>query len=211
MDNANLYSQLCFLGPIYKLKSEFDEIATQKELSAFQSDWKQYNPRKDGFGRHGLSLTSLDGGVDGVPDLDSIREYGKLTGETYEEMDFQTTTRIFKDCQSIHNAIEPFMEDLGRTHFIRFDKGGFFPPHRDGYDIPPKVFRLMAVVSGYDDDFAFLLDDKRITFRRGTFYFFNSLLSHSLFSFRNDVTILVMNVGITKRSIEAVLSRVVPT
>lgn len=211
MDNTNLYSSLCLLGSVYRLNTEFDVEATENELKQFSNDWKQYNPRKHGFGRMGLSLTSLDGGMSGEPDLDSIREYGRVHGKSYKEMDFHTTTPAFKACKSIHNIMEPFMEDLGRTHFIRFDKGGFFPPHRDGYDCPPDVFRLMAVVSGYKEDYGFILDEKKVSFRRGFLYFFNSMLSHSIFSFRNDVKILVLNVGITERSVKAVLSRVVPT
>ncbi len=211
MDNTNLYSSLCLLGPLYRLKLEFDPLVTENELKEFSDDWKQYNPRKDGFNRWGLSLTSLDGSMNGVPDLDSINEYGQLNNKSYSEMDFRTPTKAFKSCGSLHNAFEPILPDLGRTHFIKFGKGGFFPPHRDAYNLPPDSFRIMAIVSGYEDDYAFILDEKKYSLRRGVFYFFNSMLAHSFFSFRNDVTILVLNVNVTKNAVTSVLRNVIPT
>ena len=45
--------------------------------------WVKYNPRKDGYNRYGLSVTSADGGFSGIPDLDSLREYNKINGTTF--------------------------------------------------------------------------------------------------------------------------------
>ena len=55
------------------------DITTDAEAMiawANEFDWVKYNPRKD-INRWGLSITSLDGGITGVPDLDSLYEYNK--------------------------------------------------------------------------------------------------------------------------------------
>lgn len=54
------------------------------QLQDFENDWKQYNPRKP-IARWGLSLTSLDGGMTGNPDLDSLFEFNRLNGTKYGE------------------------------------------------------------------------------------------------------------------------------
>ena len=54
----------------------FDERQLMKEMEPFKDEWKPYNVRKPN-NRWGLSITSLDGGLSGIPDLDSVYEYNK--------------------------------------------------------------------------------------------------------------------------------------
>ena len=55
---------------------ELDVTTNAEQLVSWAGtfDWVKYNPRKD-VNRWGLSITSLDGGLSGVPDLDSLYEY----------------------------------------------------------------------------------------------------------------------------------------
>ena len=50
----------------------FNSHKVLKELEPFKDDWKRYNPKKAGNNRWGLSVTSYDGGLSGIPDLTSL-------------------------------------------------------------------------------------------------------------------------------------------
>ena len=56
------------------IATDFYKSGLERDLDNFSEHWKPYNPKKHP-GREGLSVTSLDGGFSGIPDLDSIREY----------------------------------------------------------------------------------------------------------------------------------------
>ena len=64
------------LGNTFPLDFSINIKKLKEQLQDFDADWKQYNPRKPN-NRQGLSITSLDGGLSGVPDLDSLFEYNK--------------------------------------------------------------------------------------------------------------------------------------
>ena len=66
-----LYDTLARYGDVYALSLHTDRDIL-KELKKY--NWVQYNPRKN-IPRRGLSITSLDGGLSGIPDLDSVKEY----------------------------------------------------------------------------------------------------------------------------------------
>ena len=53
--------------------------ALYKKLNEENFDYVKYNHRKN-INRLGLSVTSLDGGVTGVPDLDSLLQYNNIHG-----------------------------------------------------------------------------------------------------------------------------------
>ena len=67
----------------------FDERQLMKEMEPFKDEWKPYNVRKPN-NRWGLSITSLDGGLSGIPDLDSLYEYNKKNGTTIANQDINT-------------------------------------------------------------------------------------------------------------------------
>ena len=72
-DNVILYNILTRFGNCYPLKIKHNVLNTINELNS-NFKWVQYNPRKN-IDREGLSITSLDGGLSGYPDLDSLYDY----------------------------------------------------------------------------------------------------------------------------------------
>lgn len=146
------------------------------QLDTSPLPWVQYNPRKN-IARWGSSLTSLDGGTSGIPDLDSLYEYNKANGTSYREKDFNVRTEAYKK----HFAFLDEKFDLGRSHLIRLGSGGFFPPHRD---LDPNTFRLIYTVSGCEpNNFVLILNNQIIPLKNHTWYYFNTKMPHSVFSF----------------------------
>ena len=199
----NLRQQLLSLGNIIPLRQHVCSTEVKKAISNYKEHFKPYNPRKAHYNRYGLSLTSKDGGFSGVPDLDSLYEYNKLHGTNFNEPDFRKWTPFFKDCTSLKSAIEPFHNYMGRSHILRLNRGGFFPPHRD---LSYSSFRLFISLCDNMQDYVFILDDKRIFFQQNQIYFINTLLSHSLFSFIDGCLFVVFNIDLNKEAVQAVLN-----
>ena len=88
------YNHLALLGAHYSLK--FDLLHPHEIVKTMedQFDFVKYNPRKP-IDRWGLSLTSLDGGMTGIPDLDSLFEYNKEHNTSYVEKDFIVQTAAY--------------------------------------------------------------------------------------------------------------------
>src|SRR5210317_771029 len=106
------YGHLARFGDMIEL-----EVTTDAELLigwANNFDWVKYNPRKD-VNRWGLSVTSLDGGLTGIPDLDSLYEYNKENGTTYSERDFNVPTPVLNN--QIQEILSPWQGHYYRTHF----------------------------------------------------------------------------------------------
>ena len=208
---SDLLTTLYFLGNVNRTKFSFDPNLLVNEIKPYGDDWKQYNPRKFGFNRFGLSLTSLDGGMSGIPDLDSLLEYNAINGTDYNEGDFRTPTELLRTSKSLQGGLVDLLPHLGRSHIINLKKGGFFPPHRDSYHLSPNVFRLFAMISGTEDSYKFLIDDKNYYFQPGKIYLFNSMLAHSVFSFSDYMKMLVLNVDLTPTAVKLVLRNIMPT
>ena len=81
-------------GDLIPLKFPMIEENIANLLSDYQSSWVQYNRKKPHIKRFGLSLTSLDGGLSGIPDLDSVKEYNELHKVSYDEKDFNVRTPV---------------------------------------------------------------------------------------------------------------------
>lgn len=198
-----LKHKLLFLGDIVLL--QFDHLLNLKEMrdkiSLNKNHFKTYNPRKKGYSRYGLSLTSRDGGFSGVPDLDSLYEYNRLNSTQFDEPDFRRWTPLFKGCPSLLKIMEPFHNYIGRSHILRLDKGGFFPPHRDLSDT---AFRLFISLCKDATEYVFLLEKKVCFFQPGRVYFINTDLSHSLFSFVDESLFIVFNIDLCKEAVSAV-------
>ena len=145
----------------------------KKTILSYQTNFKPYNSRKIQYNRYGLSITSKDGGFSGIPDLDSLYEYNKLNGTNFDEPDFREWTPFFKNCIPLQKALGPFHNYIGRSHILRLDKAGFFPPHRD---LSNKSFRLFISLCKNKDDYVFILDEKRVFFQPGRLYFINTFL-----------------------------------
>ena len=77
--NSLLYLTLSNYGKVIPLR---DEIKDPNKLITWTEEnfsYVRYNPSKD-IDRYGLSVTSLDGGLSGYPDLDSLTEYNFKMG-----------------------------------------------------------------------------------------------------------------------------------
>lgn len=171
--------------------------------------WVQYNPRKKN-NRKGLSVTSLDGGYSGIPDLDSLREYNNENGTNYSEIDFKGRTSIVNQIPEISILLDAF-PDYGRCHFLKLDAGGFFPPHRDNgtNNAVPLTLRLIVPICNFDQyNLCWVHEDKILNFSHGKCYFINTTKIHYLFSFTDMSCCFVMNVIASKQTINTILSHI---
>jgi len=198
-----LYDSLIRYGDCYRLNITGDPDNFLNNITKFKDDWKPYNPRKN-IKRYGLSITSLDGGLSGIPDIDSVREYNLKNNVRLREPDFKTKTPVYP-----HAAewLDLFKNDLGRTHVIKMPIGGCFPPHRDDYAIENDSFRLFIPLKNckYPQMF-FILDNKILNFDHGCVYFINTCKEHTVFTVSDESTFIVANIILSERSVETVLN-----
>ena len=204
LQNVQLNQVLLSLGKVVALKIFMDSDLINKHIASFDSDFKLYNPRKTGYNRYGLSITSLEGGFSGIPDLDSLMEYNKEQGTQYSERDFRKWTPFFKSCKELQKAMAPFHKSMGRSRVVRLNRGGFFPFHRDCVSLTPGCFRLLISLTP-SDHFVFLLENERVFFQPGRLYFIDTQLIHSLFSFEERSDFVVFNIDLCEDSVKAVI------
>ena len=93
--NIDLYSTLLAYGDVIELTPRIAQPEEFVEWSERNFEYVRYNPRKD-INRWGLSITSLDGGLSGLPDLDSVLEYNRDHGTNYNERDFKVPTPVYE-------------------------------------------------------------------------------------------------------------------
>lgn len=174
--------------------------------------WKPYQAHKAGNNRFGLSVTSLDGGFSGEPDLMSLKEYRAITGKGHTEADFKLRTNVVEFLPELNTLLDFFEPNLGRTHFLRLDRGGFFPPHRDnGFMTNIESFRILVPIMGFGiNDMKWIQEEQVLNLRVGTTYFINTTRSHSLFSFVDNCLMLVLNVMADDFILEKLVKKVVP-
>ena len=196
------YNNLLTFGDVIELRLNCN--VSKLLYNTKQYEWKRYNPRKD-IPRYGLSVTSLDGSLNGI-DLDSIAEYNKENGTSYNESSFKTFTDVYKNCYETRKLVEPFEPWLWRTHYLNFKRGGFFPPHRDMRHVgEQESFRILVPLKCCNPPgMFFMYDGKPLHFNMGTAYFVNTNKMHSIFSFEDMAYMLVMNVQCTDDSLKKV-------
>lgn len=173
--------------------------------------WKPYQPHKTGYNRFGLSVTSLDGQYSGEPDLYSLREWQSMTGESYNEMSFRKRTNIVQFLPELDQFLNFWEPNLGRTHFLRLDKGGFFPPHRDnGAIVAVPTFRIIVPIYNFGvNDMKWIQDEKIQRFDLGATYFVNTSRLHSVFSFVDNCLMLVLNVNTDEHILGKMVKKIV--
>ena len=197
-----LYECLTRYGDCYKLKFNHDIKTFLKSIEPFETDWKQYNPRKK-IERYGLSITSLDGGFSGIPDLDSIRDYNIKHNLELDEPDFNTKTLVWP---YVKPWLKNFDDHLGRTHIIKQSPGGMFPPHRDEYSREMVSFRLfIPIMNCSQPEMYFILDEKILNFQHGFAYFINTCKEHTVFTTLGESMFIVANINLNEDSVDAVL------
>lgn len=164
-------------------------------------EFKKYNLRKH-YNRYGLSLTSIDGKLKGS-DLDSLQQLNFEKGLSLGEMDFKVKTPVYS---YFENVLKPFDPYIGRTHIIRIDQGGFFPPHRD-VGIKLNTFRLLMNIQNASElpSSPFIIDDNIKILDRGRLYFVDTVKVHHSFNMGTKPSYwLVANVYLCEESIKAI-------
>ena len=202
MTTAELFA--CF-GDVIELDFASWNVQEVQSVLDNHTGWKQYNPRKPN-NRFGLSVTSLDGGYSGVPDLDSLLEYNKINGTIYTEIDFNVRTDLVEQLADLKMLVNSFYPSLGRCHFLRLNAGGFFPPHRDnGPSIPSQSFRVIVPLGNTSPkEWHWIQEGKLLNLISGKAYAINTTKEHSVFSFVDNCCMLVLNVLASNQSLNAV-------
>tara|TARA_Y100000389_G_C17216004_1_gene390898 strand:- start:24 stop:641 length:618 start_codon:yes stop_codon:yes gene_type:complete len=186
------YNSLLSFGDLIPLKLKCDVKKLFDETEEFV--YLKYNPRKD-IERYGLSITSLDGSLNGI-DLDSIKEYNKENNTEYDELSFNKFTKVYHASSEIQKIVEPFKNHIGRSHILSLQEGGYFPPHRDlpVYVEQQNSLRILVPLKGCNPpDMYFMYEDKPLHFEHGRAYFLNTNKSHNLFSFKGS-DMIVLNI-----------------
>lgn len=164
------------------------------ELKPFKDHWKRYNPRKVENNRWGLSVTSFDGGLSGRPDLDSLLNYEQETGITLHNHQCNVPTLVWEECEELKRFLEPWKKWVTRCHFLRMDKGAYFPDHFDvnKHDFSYDEIRFVGFVKADKYNFKWIYDDKLFAGESGSFWYFNASKRHSVFSTENGMMLLVV-------------------
>tara|TARA_R110002167_G_C12671320_1_gene650741 strand:- start:1430 stop:2047 length:618 start_codon:yes stop_codon:yes gene_type:complete len=195
------YEHLVLFGNCYPINFTLNDTHSIVNTIEEKFDFVRYNHRKP-IDRWGLSVTSLDGEMSGIPDLDSLREYNKENDVRYEEEDFNVPTLAYPYFKEVLSPFEPW---LFRTHILKLNPGGFFPPHRDAHDL--ESFRLIVPLKNCaPPGLNFILEDKILNLKNGVTYFVDTVKMHYLFNATlNPSYMLVMNVKCTKEAVEKIV------
>jgi hypothetical protein len=173
--------------------------------------WVRYQPHKPN-NRYGLSVTSLDGGFSGEPDLYSLREWNQMNGTNYWEADFKVRTNVVEFIPELNPFLDFFGNNLGRVHFLKLNAGGFFPPHRDnGAIVDSPTFRILVPINNFGkNQMKWIQEEEVLPLETGRTYFINTTRPHSLFSFTDDCTMLVLNIIASNDILDKLVRRVIP-
>ena len=119
------YNSLLSFGDLIPLKLKCNVKKLFDETEEFV--YLKYNPRKD-IERYGLSITSLDGSLNGI-DLDSIKEYNKENNTEYDELSFNKFTDVYNISSEIQKIVEPFKNHIGRSIVIDNEHQTYYYHH----------------------------------------------------------------------------------
>ena len=186
---------------------DFDSKQIMRDLDSWKNEWKPYN-RKKPNNRFGLSITSLDGGLGGIPDLDSLYEYNKINGTDVKNHDIKTLTPVYDSSSELQKIIEPWKPWLGRCHFLKLNAGGYFPEHYDinKLDYAYDEIRLIGFVNKSSKyTLKFLYEDKLLDVQDGSLYWFNANKRHSVFSMTDDCIMIVFCLKFDEKLFETVI------
>lgn len=201
-DNLSLYQSISSFGDYIPLRKWMDPNKFYRHIERYE--FVRYNKRKD-IQRYGLSLTSLDGGLSGVPDLDSLPEYNKENGTGYTEGDFRTFTEVWNTSNDIQDLIGDIAPYLFRSHILKFKPGGYFPIHRDFHRANFDHIRLICPIKNCNfPNNVFVLDREILhNWEHGRLYFLNTVKEHLLFnSSTRDSYWAVFNVDLNEEVVK---------
>lgn len=203
-----LYQQLFIYGDFIPLNFKINLDLYSKEIRQFDENWVIYNKQRGDTGRMGLSITSLDGGMSGYPDLQSLYQYAKETGKNISENKFCVPTEAFRKMSSLSEILSFFDNGFGRCRLVKFRNGGYFPPHRDQsirYNVPDYFRIFVPLMNTGNNSLYFIYDDKKIAYEPGRAYLFNALKTHSVFSFVDDAHTFAMSLQLNEENIKRAL------
>lgn len=203
--SIDYYTMLTQYGNFYALNLHLNDPEGFVKWTEEQFEYVRYNPRKN-IDRWGLSITSLDGGLSGRPDLDSLLEYNKEHNTTYKETDFTTKTPVY-EYPGLQKILDPFEGEYHRTHILKLNPGGFFPPHRDIRGVHFRSFRLIVPLTNVNPPYAnFVLEDKTLHWEQGQMYFVDTAKMHYLFNANVDTPSywIVLNVNTNEHTVKTV-------
>ena len=206
MSYEKAYTRLHTMGDWLELQ-DFDSKQIMRDLDSWKNEWKPYN-RKKPNNRFGLSITSLDGGMGGIPDLDSLYEYNKINGTDVKNHDIKTLTPVYDSSSELQKIIEPWKPWLGRCHFLKLNAGGYFPEHYDinKLDYAYDEIRLIGFVNKSSKyTLKFLYEDKLLDVQDGSLYWFNANKRHSVFSMTDDCIMIVFCLKFDEKLFETVI------
>ena len=200
-----LFNILTTYGDQVKLNIYQNPNIILEGLIQFDDNWTKYNPRKN-INRWGLSVTNLDGNLGPGPDLDSLYEYNKENNTNISESVFIVPTPVY---DIVKFYCDPFKKWLFRSHILKLGPGGFFPNHVDNIGPTINSFRLLVPLQVCDpkDNGYFIYEQNKILFwEYGNLHFFNTCKRHLIFNANDeyDHIVLIMNVELTKESVETV-------
>ncbi len=204
LEQLMVETQLLSLGHVIPLNLMIDLRQLEQELDAYKDTWIDYLPRTDRTNnRQGLSLFGLPG--DTLKDGLSLPEARTRTGKNLSELDFNAPTELYKSCKSLHQLFEYFMP-VGRSFFVKCNKGGWFYPHRDH----PQLFReSMRIVvfckNSKGSEYDWILDDRKIEIEEGRAYYINTRLVHRTVSYVDDSIHLILNIPPTWQNAQRIL------
>ena len=181
------------MGDWLELKS-FDYKTILKDIEIFKDDWKPYNLKKPN-NRWGLSITSLDGELSGIPDLDSLYEYNIRNNTDIKNQDINVFTEVYNNSTKLREMIEPWKPWLGRCHFLKLNAGGFFPEHYDinKLDFTFDEIRLIGFLKNVSSHtMKFLYEDTVLKVKEGNLFWFNANKRHSVFSMSDNCIMVVL-------------------
>lgn len=204
MSKYNIY-HLAQFGDQYPIQKMINIDDLMGDLDDFKDKWAPYNPRKDWIKRDGLCILNERGECGPGPALDSLREYNKLNGTSFDEYDFNVPTELYHSSKIIQELMSGMTDWCIRSHFLRLPPGGFFPPHRDHPGGEQKTFRLIVPIENCNPPYArFMIEDKSLYWEHGRMYYVNTTKQHSLFNcaVNYDSIWLVINAIVCDESVE---------
>lgn len=207
MMHQTAYTRLHTMGDWLEMK-DFNASKIMNELLPYKDAWKPYNAKKPN-NRWGLSITSLDGELSGIPDLDSLYEYNKRHNTDIKNYDINTFTEVYYNSPTLQQVVDPWKPWLGRCHFLKLNAGGYFPEH---YDINKLDFsydetRLIAFVNNTSKyTMKFLYEDKLMEVQNGSLYWFNANKRHSVFSMQDDCIMIVFCLKFDEHLFEKIIN-----
>lgn len=202
--SLNLYNHLTVFGSVYATTHKMQDTRKFVKWTEENFDYVRYNPRKN-INRYGLSITSLDGGLSGIPDLDSLLEYNRENKTTHTEKDFKTPTPVYY-YEFLEKILQPIKNYIFRSHVLKINPAGYFPPHRDFYGMNIDSFRIIIPLMNCNPpNFTFLLEDKILNWEEGILYFLDTARMHYLFNTNSEPAyMIVLNLDLNKETVDFV-------